>query len=146
MLRSIRRSPENRFLFGLESVMKSTGLLVSQARPGFFRAACREARRGGNYSYRVAAQMLCRALHQLGPTNCGESDWSDSLDQLRGLVVSAHDTELRRTTKTAHDHATWRWFTSQLPRCAAMVPATRRASFLKGVFDAFEAGQVELGA
>ena len=94
--------------------------MSSNALPSFFRAAIFEAR-DPELGYANAGYHLARHF-----------DDQVEDDELEALAVAraADDDE----------SAVWAWIAVHLPRCAALIPRRRRASFMKGVFQALEEG------
>ena len=101
----------------------------SLACPNFFRALCAEARRGtATQNYATVGFEFARHVR----------DGLAPLDDHDALLY-------RRTLDEAINNpdAFWGWFKASLPRCAALVPACRKRSFLIGVRNVMEAGLLE---
>jgi len=94
---------------------------ASGACPRFFKAICSEVRRGGGPGYAWAGRKLLRAA-------AGLIAW-DTAEELRLKY-----TELENAILARDDAGVLGWFDRELPRCMALIPRRRRASFLAGVY------------
>ncbi|MDF1552461.1 MAG: hypothetical protein P1P84_05330 [Deferrisomatales bacterium] len=94
----------------------------TNARPSFFRG-CVASSRTSREGYRIAGYHL--ALHALEILD-GEVEPSVFRDL--GAILGSRYPE----------DALWRWFRTTFPRCMALVPSRRKATFLAGVLDAVD--------
>jgi hypothetical protein len=94
---------------------------TSGACPTFFKSICWEARRGGGLGYDRAGSKLIRVAATLVAYDTDE----ELIEKLKGLeaLVLARD-----------DVGVLGWFDRELPKCMALIPQRRRASFLAGVY------------
>ena len=106
---------------------------AGQACPKYLRACVAEGRHGGSNSYAVAGWRL--AIH-LATELYGYDDESDELAEERLREVAG------LLEADASDEELVSWFKRRLPRCIALVPRRRHASFLKGVREAWEADRM----
>ena len=98
--------------------------------PNYFRAACFHASQGGSHAYRHAGFTLGAATEGEQPYEAENAEWDESLRVLIDRL-------------TADDRAgVVAWYERTYPVCMALVPARRRASFVEGVFDAFNDGRM----
>ncbi|HKM53329.1 MAG TPA: hypothetical protein VJY33_07935 [Isosphaeraceae bacterium] len=105
--------------------------MASGARPSFFRCLCREAAQGGTKSYAEAGYDLVRHVGELDPLGMEDDDWAKELEELSALVLPL---DPDRRLRCSDDNAVLAWFDRWLPPCMALVPRSRRQSFLKGVY------------
>ncbi len=94
---------------------------VMGACPTFFRALCHQAS-DGEGSYSEAARQLLASLSTLAPDHISVKAWGRRLANLSALVHSRNNDGVLA------------WFDSQLPRCMALVSASGRQAFLRGVY------------
>jgi len=102
-------------------VADATIRVGSGACPTFFKAIIATAGQGGgNVGYITAGCELARHLGDL--IDCGDAvDGQGKLDELNALIGAGDDA------------GGFAWFGRELPRCAEMIPARRRARFIEGV-------------
>jgi hypothetical protein len=101
--------------------------------PGFFRACCREASRGGLLGYDHPAYQMSRHLAHQMPYDVEEDEWQVDLDRLAWAIESGDDCSILA------------WFDDHYTQCMSLVPHRRRGQFLTGVTRAWEAGEIDLG-
>lgn len=99
---------------------------VFQGVPTFFRAACFEAKQGGENGYYGTGWAL---LHNLSTLVEGDSD-ADQQAKLGELAVLLDD--------QSDESAVLDWFKREFPRCMALVPTRRRGRFVKGAFESWD--------
>lgn len=99
----------------------------SNACPTFFRAHVLQARRS-RHGYEEAGYHLAIHARQLVDGDVNE----DVLDQLDEILEDG---------ATAAENM-WRWLRATMPRCMALVPSRRKATFLRGVQAAIDEGRV----
>jgi hypothetical protein len=104
----------------------------SGACPMFFRRRCRTASMGGEGGYASAGYSLVRAVARLLDERGDERD--ALLEQLQAAI--APPLGVGEFAKPPDDSAVLDWFDRELPRCMALIPRARRASFLRGVYTA----------
>ncbi|MFA9479844.1 DUF1778 domain-containing protein [Phycisphaerales bacterium AB-hyl4] len=98
--------------------------------PGFFRAACAVAARGGHQGYARAGFELASKVRWLIPDPVTDEDWDLALFDLRSLLA---------------EKDIWGvigWFRRYFAGCLQLVPQRRRTQFAYGAIAAFERGQV----
>lgn len=100
--------------------------------PGFFRACCREASRGGDFGYDHPGYHLAMHLNDQMPYDVEEDEWTEELATMTDLLTE-DDIE-----------GVWDWFRRRFPRAIKLVPARRREQFVRGVQRAHEDGRIEL--
>jgi hypothetical protein len=94
---------------------------TSGACPTFFKALCWEARRGGGLGYDRAGTQLTHVAAELVAFDTDE-EWTEKLKGLEALLLARDDAGVLG------------WFDRELPKCMALIPRRRRASFLAGVY------------
>ena len=94
---------------------------TSGACPTFFKAICLEARRGGGLGYDRAGTQLTHVAAELVAFDTDE-EWTEKLKGLEALLLARDDAGVLG------------WFDRELPKCMALIPRRRRASFLAGVY------------
>jgi hypothetical protein len=100
--------------------------------PGFFRACCREASRGGLFGYDHPAHELCRALVRQMPLDVDPDEWQEELDLLG------------RSLEDEDGDAALAWFDDHFLKCMNLIPPRRREMFLAGVYRAFADETIDL--
>jgi hypothetical protein len=113
--------------------------------PGFFRAACHRASRPGSRGYQDAARELCRALASLQPDACHGEEWDGELTVLSDLLLPTNPGSALIRYDVDNGDLILRWFDDHFPGCMALVPRERREAFLRGVYQAVEDGDIDLG-
>jgi hypothetical protein len=98
---------------------------TSGACPTFFRAACWEARRGGDRGYNWVGQMLMRHV----PSLIAWESQAELIEKFEKLEYLIQDED---------DDGVLTWFDRELPKCMAWIPRRRRPSFLAGIYQAIE--------
>jgi hypothetical protein len=102
--------------------------------PGFFRAGCREAARGGTRGYKAPGYELARHLVDQAPYTVEPDEWEAELNKLVELLQPTDAKDPGRIPFGLRDDAAvWAWFAEHFPRCAALIPARRRLQFVAGV-------------
>jgi hypothetical protein len=99
--------------------------------PTFFWANCLEARQGGKFGYFLPGWHLSIHIGRLcEPMEDSELVWW----KIRFLLhlLSINDNKL-----------VIKWFNREFPGCMELIPRKRFKTFLKGVYDAYEAGRIE---
>ena len=94
----------------------------SGACPTFLKALCLEASRGGALGYDLAGRKLLRSTADL-------IDW-DTTEELQQKYM-----DLENLIRARDDGGVLGWFDRELPRCMALIPRRRRASFLAGIYE-----------
>ncbi len=116
---------------------------VFQGVPAFFRANCLQVHRGGAAGYDTAGWHLA-----LNVSSLIEHEGDDAVAKLKELedLVRAGGVQegMRRAEVEEITSSRWfpdeaagqvlAWFEREFPRCIALVPARRRAQFVKGVY------------
>lgn len=100
--------------------------------PGFFRACCWEATRGGTNGYFNAGWALANAIGSESPYDLETEDWQEEVETLKSLLANGDD------------EGVWNWYRRHYPRAMTLVPARRREQFVAGVHQAWEDGRVEV--
>jgi len=111
----------------IESTSRPAPAKSSGALPGFFRAHVLQAR-ASRTGYEEAGCHLAIHVRQILE---GDVD-DDVLDQLDAILAN----------RTAAVGVMWEWFRATLPRCMALVPSRRKATFLRGVQSAIDEERV----
>jgi hypothetical protein len=109
-----------------------TGRRPSGACPTFFRRLCRTASMGDDGGYASAGYSLVRAVARLLDEHGDDRD--ALLEQLQAAISPPFG--ISEFTKPPDDDSVLAWFDRELPRCMALIPRARRASFLRGVYRA----------
>lgn len=99
--------------------------------PGFFRACCWEATRGGCSGYQNAAYQLARHLYHQSPHDIEEDEWAAEVEKLFPLL-DREDVD-----------AVWGWFHLHYPKCMKLVPARRKEQFVAGVLNAYRDEEIQ---
>jgi hypothetical protein len=94
--------------------------------PTFFRACCREASLGCQFTYAHPAYHLAMHLWNQQPCDLDEAEWAEEIGDLCGFL-DGDDGE-----------GVWNWFCEHFPKCMKLVPQRRMEQFVRGVFHAYE--------
>jgi hypothetical protein len=94
--------------------------------PSFVKSCRSVARTGGRASYALVGRELMRHVRGFVPDSISDAEWGRECDELDRLVQA----ESRL--------AIFDWFCGHFPRCMALVPKRRAATFLRGVFEMSE--------
>jgi Holliday junction resolvase RusA-like endonuclease len=94
--------------------------------PTFFRACCREASLGCQFTYAHPAYHLSIHLWSQQPYDLDEVEWAEKIGNLCSFL-DGNDAE-----------GTWNWFCEHFPKCMKLVPQRRMEQFVSGVFQAYE--------
>lgn len=95
--------------------------------PTFFRASCREVRRGsGSAGYDGSGYQLMSHVESLVPHALEDDEWDEEINRLFELI------------QQRDDEAVLAWFDQSYPLCMAMIPWRRRGNFLSGIYKAAE--------
>lgn len=100
--------------------------------PSFFRAACRRAAEGEKGGYLVAGYTLAMHLHGLAPDRLDAGEWAARLSRLADLICP--DERPIGYRRPADDGPIVRWLLANVPACMRLVPSSRRARFVEGVY------------
>jgi hypothetical protein len=103
--------------------------------PTYFRASCAEASRGGASGYDAAAWHLCIHLDNEQPYDLSTDEWADRIRELDQMLSKRFSRD---------EEAIIGWFERHYPKCMELVPARRRETFLRGVYQAWEEGRILL--
>lgn len=94
--------------------------------PAFFRACCREASRGNEWTYAHPGYHLAIHLWQQQPYDMDDDQWAKETDRLTN------------TLDQDDDDGVWNWLKEHFPKCMHLVPQRRKARFVAGVRLAYE--------
>lgn len=104
---------------------------MSNSRPAYFRIQAAEARHGGSHTYAHAGFHL--GIHIENEADEGE---------IAALVRTMEKPTVTERPIEERVDRLWKWFSTTLPRCRALVPVRRRHAFVRGL----ATGIVESGA
>ena len=98
--------------------------------PRFFQGLCQTASQGGAQSYKWVGYTFGGATANEMPFDADSDQWENMLQEVQNYIESNNEEKI------------WLWYKQTYPEAMALIPAKRKESFVKGILEAYNAGEL----